>query len=137
MPTPTSFTFEQTPEQRKAEEIIRARHAKITRAVCNTLAFWRFCSAGACRRGHLCVGDAGACFRRHWPNVPEDIKVWLRAMIKARAAGHSMEQTARIAAAEMEQYAESMDGETMKVATADGETTAKREAPAMPRGRPL
>jgi hypothetical protein len=62
----------------------------------NALQFWSLCGQPACRRARACVGDAEACFKRFWPLVPEEFKVWFRAGIKARVDGHSPREAAAI-----------------------------------------
>jgi hypothetical protein len=87
----------QTPEQRAAHDAMLRRKEARARLVCNKLKFWMMCPIAACRRRRTCTGDPEACFKQHWAVVPEDQKTWLRAGIKARMAGHSPEEAARIA----------------------------------------
>jgi hypothetical protein len=70
-----------------ADPEVFARHKN------NTLKFWRMCLRPRCQRGKSCLGDdAQACFTRHWAIVPEEFKMWLRFVIKARAAGASVQE---------------------------------------------
>lgn len=100
MKTVRQFAPEQTPEQRKAQAEIWARHDAETRRTCELFQFWQICQEKPCRRAQSCVGDMHACFARHWPLVPEEQKNWFRAFIKAWAGGVSKQQAARIADAE-------------------------------------
>jgi hypothetical protein len=97
-----------TAEQRKwQEENLRAHDAR-KRMMCNTFRLWEVCDAPACRRAHSCVGDMHACFERQWAAIPEEEKAWLRAGIKARAAGLSSAEAARAADAEVARHNELM-----------------------------
>jgi hypothetical protein len=94
------FHPEQTTEQRKIQEKMWARQDAGTRTICNWFQFWRICREKPCRRAQSCSGDMHDCHARHWPLVPEDLKNWFRAALKALAAGHSPEEAARIAQGE-------------------------------------
>ena len=59
--------------------------------------FWRVCGNRACRRTRGChADDAVACVHRYWPFLPESVKFYVRAAIKARVAGHSVAEASRI-----------------------------------------
>ena len=61
------------------------------------IGFWQVCNDRRCRRVRACTGDINACHERHWPHVPQEIKTWILAGIKARNDGASPEEAARIA----------------------------------------
>jgi hypothetical protein len=70
------------------------------RYFCSFLKFYIACGHVKCRRARACVCDANECFLRLWPVVPEDLKIYIRAAIKAIDAGLS--QAAIAAEAERE-----------------------------------
>lgn len=76
------------------------------RALCRALEFWRVCGKPVCRRALDCMGDAEACFRRFWPEIPERTKVWIRAAIAARAGGMGNKAAALAADAEVARWHE-------------------------------
>ena len=85
------------------DKIDRQRDAA-ARAQCNALQFWRWCRKKPCRRAHSCEGDMHECFRLHWGAMPEEMKVWIRAGIKARAEGLSSSQANDAADAEVARH---------------------------------
>jgi hypothetical protein len=83
----------------KQREENRAVEESAYRKIHNLFSFWCVCRERQCRRAQACVGDVPACFARHWPHVPEHMKVWLRTCIKARCDGFSVEEAVEIGAA--------------------------------------
>src|SRR5438132_1505126 len=73
----------------------------LRRFLCTQFKFWHVCTRKACRRALKCSGDPPACFALWWPHVPEEIKILYRAGIKARCAGLSPREAARVATAEV------------------------------------
>jgi hypothetical protein len=61
--------------------------AQDLRPLCRALQFWRVCGKAPCRRALDCRGDAQACFRHFWWQLPEEARVWFRAAIAASAGG--------------------------------------------------
>lgn len=57
------------------------------RHFCTHLMFWTACGRAKCLRARACVGDANECFPRLWPIVPDELKIAIRAAIKAKHAG--------------------------------------------------
>jgi hypothetical protein len=88
--------------------------------------FWRVCAEKSCRRAKACMGDADACFERHWPWVHEGDKIFFRTVIKMRLAGLSHAEACRAAA---EEVARSVDD----IARVHAETLARFEAEAAAR----
>ncbi|MGV3633139.1 MAG: hypothetical protein ACO1NY_02240 [Pseudorhodoplanes sp.] len=76
------------------------------RALCRALGFWRVCGKPPCRRALDCKGDAQACFRTFWWQMPEENRVWVRAAIRASAGGLGKKAAAKAAAAEAERWRE-------------------------------
>jgi hypothetical protein len=85
-----------TEELKRQEEKQPRRDEATERKAHDFLRFWMVCREGQCRRAQRCTGKLRPCFERHWPLVPEPIKVSFRAMIKAYAQGASPEEAARI-----------------------------------------
>jgi hypothetical protein len=83
----------------KQREENRAVEESAYRKVHNLFSFWSVCREMQCRRARACSGDVPTCFERHWPHVPEHMKVWLRACVRARCDGASVEEAVDIAAA--------------------------------------
>lgn len=75
--------------------------AQDLRALCRALQFWRVCGKPPCRRALACVGDAQACFRKFWWELPEEARVWVRAVIRESAGGLGRKAAARAADAEV------------------------------------
>lgn len=71
------------------------------RPLCRALQFWRVCGKAPCRRALDCMGDAQACFRQFWWQLPEEARVWIRAAIKASASGMKNKAAALAADAEV------------------------------------
>lgn len=63
------------------------REERDLRPLCRALQFWRVCGRAPCRRALDCRGDAQACFRQFWWQLPEEARVWFRAAIAASARG--------------------------------------------------
>lgn len=61
------------------------------------LGYPRACPNRRCRRHRKCVGDPDDCHAIFWPVVPEEIKVWLRALARSAEANHSPKKARRIA----------------------------------------
>ena len=78
----------------------------LRRFLCTQFKFWHVCTRKACRRALKCSGDPHACFALYWPHVPEQIKILYRAGIKARCAGLSPREAARVAIAEVVRWRE-------------------------------
>jgi hypothetical protein len=74
------------------------------RAACRALGFWRVCGKAPCRRALDCKGDAQACFRTFWRQLPEHVRVWVRAAIRASASGLRNRAAAKVADAEVERW---------------------------------
>jgi hypothetical protein len=110
-----------TPAQKRAQAEFDRRRDQEHRYLCNTFQFWSVCAESPCRRRKSCVGDADACFERRWWLVPEKIKIFFRAGIKARIAGLSVEEACRVAD---EEVARSAD----HIARVDAETRARLDA---------
>ena len=73
----------------------------------NFLGFWKVCNNKRCRRAHACAGDLRACSKRHWTQVPQDVKSWIYAGITARCEGASPAEAVRIADEKMARFAAS------------------------------
>ena len=132
----------QTPEQRKVQEQIWRECDEYRVAVNNALQFWRMCREDACRRNHACSGDMHECFQRHWAMNSQDEKAWLRAALKAMAAGLSPGEILHAADAAQAQHLElTATLDSAKVAAApspqSAATPAPVAAPPMPRIRQL
>ena len=99
------------------------------RELCSRLRFWTVCGDKGCKRARACAGKAEACFARHWPLVPETIKVGVRAFIKASAAGMSKPEIA----AEVERQRQRWRDVTAKAAA----SAAPPQPPVPPKLRPI
>ena len=107
-----------TPAQKRAQAEFDRRRDRQRRHLCNTFEFWSVCPQSPCRRRKSCAGDAGACFERWWWVLPEKVKIFFRAGIKARIAGLSIDEACRVAD---EEVARSAD----HIARVDAEVDAK------------
>lgn len=74
------------PSKRKPTSAAAERET-VLREVCSHLHFRKLCGDKACKRADACAGDAEACFAHHWPLVPQEVKMRLRAVIRAGVAG--------------------------------------------------
>lgn len=89
------------PARRKPKMHIRAdafrahreEEAAARRSLCSFLSFWKVCGRKKCLRARACVVDGDDCFRRLWPLVPEELKISIRAAIKAGKARLSPAET--------------------------------------------
>ena len=84
------------------------------------------------------------CFRLHWGAMPEEMKVWIRAGIKARAEGLSPSQANDAADAEvarhralMAKYNATSAGEHLDPVAQAAKETADANKAALLRGRGL
>ena len=102
--TKVTFAEGQTPEQRKAHAASWRREDERRRTINNAFGFWRICSKPVCRRNRTCSHDMHACFTRHWAQIPEDQKEWLRGAIVARREGASGDAVVRAADARRAEY---------------------------------
>jgi len=52
--------------------------AAIRKLYCESLALWRVCQRGVCRRNKCCRGDPEECLKRCWPRFPvaEQNRAW-------------------------------------------------------------
>lgn len=103
-PQPGPEYVEVTPAQRAYAERERRVFDAYRRKMCTMLQFWRVCGDPQCRRQRACEKDMHACFARHWPMMPEETKVWLRAASVALDQGNSPEQAVMRGRAAVEQY---------------------------------
>jgi hypothetical protein len=99
-------SFQQTPAQKRAGLEQQRWQDEFNRFKNNLLEFWRVCTKAPCRRAHVCMGEPESCFRRHWLMLPEDFKIWFRAMAHARAQGLSPEEANRAGEAEVQRCKE-------------------------------
>jgi hypothetical protein len=63
----------------------------------NAMKFWSACPVARCRRARTCVGDNKVCHEIFWPVVPEEMKVWWRAVLDAKRKGRTATQAGRAA----------------------------------------
>ena len=68
-------------QAQRENEARRRQQIESRRGLCTMLKFRLFCTDQRCKRARKCVGDAGACFDRFWPHVPEDLKNEIRQTI--------------------------------------------------------
>ncbi len=81
-----------------------AEETQDLRALCGALQFWRVCGKPACRRACDCRGDAQACFRRFWWQMPEHARVWVRAVIRESAGSRGRKTAVKVADAEVARW---------------------------------
>ena len=120
---------EETAKQREWQTKHQAEDTAMMRALCKMLKFWRACAQKLCRRTHACSGDPHACFARWWPPIPEDEKVWFRAMIKARVAGLGPREIVKAADAEVARYADLLARHIERRAQYEQPQTGAKSAP--------
>lgn len=65
--------------------------AKDWRALSNLLRIWALCGRSACRKSRACRGDSRQCVPRCGALVPEDVRVWVAALIECKRDGLSFE----------------------------------------------
>src|SRR5690242_10644102 len=87
-------------EQNKRDEEARRRWLN------SSLLFWRCCRSKRCNRARRCAGDVNPCFDRFWPQVPEELKVEIRATFTALAQGMPPHEATRHAEAEVARHLE-------------------------------
>jgi hypothetical protein len=78
---------EKTAAQNEWQAKHDAEHVELRRVQCNAYLLWHICRYKICRRAHTCSRDPVACFDRHWPIIPEEMKMWWRTAIPALHAG--------------------------------------------------
>jgi hypothetical protein len=86
-------------DQGWSAEFIAQRQRDSRRMVNTAMKFWQHCPQRKCRRHRRCAHDPDYCGPIFWPVVPEEIKAWWRALHQAKAAGRSLKQALRDAAA--------------------------------------
>ena len=103
------------PAKQKSKDKIRAFHAcqeeqaAARRSLNSKLMFWKACGHKKCLRAQACVvGDGKDCARRLWPVVPEYVKVGFRALVKAREARLSKDETRAEIVREITRWRETM-----------------------------
>ncbi len=72
------------------EKIISQPHsgsAKDWRALSDLLSIWALCGRSACRKARACRGDSRKCIPRCGPLVPEDVRVWMAALMEYKRDG--------------------------------------------------
>lgn len=108
--------------------------AKDLRPLCRALQFWRVCGKAPCRRALDCRGDAQACFRHFWWQLPEEARVWVRAAISASAGGMKNKAAGLAADAEVVRWQELQQRYAPKAAPDAAPT--QPSAPARPHDPP-
>ena len=81
------------------DEISAYRRLEALREFNTMLRYWIACPNRRCRRHRRCCGDVESCHTLFWPAVPEEFKVWWRAICAARRDRSSQRQALRSASA--------------------------------------
>ena len=116
--TKLTFIPGQAPEQRKAQAAYWRRQDAQRRGINDALGFWRVCGKPQCRRNQACSFDMHACFARHWAQVPEEDKEYLRGCITAARDGvRGLDALDRAGLAAREKYLDRMDRSNAPPAT--------------------
>jgi hypothetical protein len=115
-------------EQREGETDSEAQDL---RPLCRALQFWRVCGKPPCRRALDCRGDAQACFRQFWWQLPEEARVWIRAAIAASAGGMGNKAAGLAADAEVARWQDLQQRYAPKLAS--DAAPAQPSVPAKPR----
>jgi hypothetical protein len=107
---------------------------------CNSGAGAGRSSAGA----RIPACDAEECFQQKWQSLPEEMRMWIRAGIKAPAEGLSPSRASDAADAEVERhralmakYNRTFSGEPLEPAAQAAKETAEASKTALPHGRGL
>ena len=66
-------------------------NAKDWRALSDLLRIWALCGRSACRKTRACRGDSRDCIPRCGPLVPEDVRVWVAALMECKRDGLSFD----------------------------------------------
>ena len=61
------------------------------RGVSDLLSIWALCGRGACRKTRACRGDSRECIPRCGSLVPEDVRVWVAALMECKRDGLSFD----------------------------------------------
>ena len=117
-------------KRRADDEAARQTRIAARRGLNTVLQFWIDCADKQCLRAKGCRGDVDACFRRYWPQVPEELKVWMRAGITARNKGLSVQEAGRVAEAEVERWCGAHDESKPSPASPDGAVAGDAHAAA-------
>jgi hypothetical protein len=96
--------FQQTPAQKEWQAKRAAEKVELRRVQCNAYLLWHICKYKLCRRTHTCSRDPVACFNRHWPIVPEEMKLWFRKAIPTLHAGATPAEAVAAANAEVAKW---------------------------------
>ncbi len=102
------------------------------REFCSLLRFWEFCGNSMCKHAKACAGDGEACFRHFWPQLPEEVKVVVRAHFKAGAAGMSKPEIVDFVKRECVRWRE-VQAKMAADQAAEAPPPAKPRLPAQPR----
>jgi hypothetical protein len=108
----------------------REEQEKARRGLCSLLFFWKACGRKQCLRARACVVDADDCFSRFWPLVPEELKISIRATVKARQARLSPDETAAEIKRARARWRETMAPRAVPQAAAEPAPQSLRVAPA-------
>ena len=107
--TKVTFFEGQTPAQRKAHAAHWRRQDAQRRTINNALGFWRLCGKPLCRRNRTCSCDMHACFERHWAQMPEEAKEYLRGCIQAARNTRAVDEIDRAGMAARDKYLNQME----------------------------
>jgi hypothetical protein len=66
-------------------------NAKDWRPLSDLLHLWALCHRSACRKAGACHGDSRDCVPRCSPIVPEDVRVWVTALMECKNDGLSFD----------------------------------------------
>lgn len=107
-PGETKEEAESRSQEEALAEIERRRRERdaVERKLYTHWLFWTACPYKRCKRAQACSGDVKRCYDRFWPQVPEEMKVALRASISAQKQGLSGDNKARHVKAELARHFE-------------------------------
>lgn len=108
----------------------QAQDVAARRRLNSRMMFWKACGHKTCLRARACVDDCNDCSRRLWPLVPEPMKIGIRALVKAREARLSDDETKAAIVRDVARWREMMARQTAPQAAA--RATAQPAPPSLP-----
>ena len=128
MPGSTMPSSIATLDEHDDDELRAYRRLAAWREFNTMLRYWIACPNRRCRRARRCCGDVESCHALFWPVVPEEFKVWWRAICEARRDKSSQRQALRAASAAVASWRK-----RKAVRLADAAAVQRRSAQALER----
>ena len=100
--------------------------AKDWRALSDLLSIWALCGRSACRKARACRGDSRDCIARCAPLVPEDVRVWVAALMEYKRDGLRFDDARAALPPELEEAWAAWDETVRRIAVKRGPSPRAR-----------